>query len=192
MPSQSAKKAEASPPAPLPSRPAEALDTMVATPAAPAAAAPAPAFTARAEAERSEARLRDADASGSNELSMAPTRFAMNRFELRAPSGSVRWSVDRGTIARVASGAPPTAPFATGDDLRGGMALSDRVAWVVGANGSIWRTSDGETWTRVRGPSSDTLLAVVATGPDAATVTTEDGRQFTTTNAGRTWAPAGR
>lgn len=187
-----AKKMESRPADPLPSRPAEALDTMAATPAPPAATAATRTLGTLAEAERSAARLRGADATQSNEVAMAPTRFAMGRFDLRAPSGSIRWSVDRGTISRVANAAPPSAPFTTGDDLRGGMALSDRVAWVVGGNGSIWRTTDGEAWTRVPPPASDTLVAVVVTGPDAATVTTEDGRRFTTTDAGRTWAPAAR
>ncbi len=78
--------------------------------------------------------------------------------------------------------------------LRGVSAVSDRVVWASGANGTIVRTSDGgATWTPLTVPNSETLdfrdidaiddktAYVLSIGPG------EQSRIFKTSDAGATW-----
>tara|TARA_B110000116_G_scaffold265259_2_gene274212 strand:- start:278 stop:478 length:201 start_codon:yes stop_codon:yes gene_type:complete len=55
-----------------------------------------------------------------------------------------------------------------------GAAPSDDVAWMVGEQGLVLRTLDGEQRSRLNPPTD-------------ATVTTADGRQFRTVDAGTEW-----
>ncbi len=65
------------------------------------------------------------------------------------------------------------------------------MCWLVGAAGTVLRTADGHTFERVSFPVATKLSAVTAIDADRATVTTADGRVFTTTDGGRTWQPGG-
>jgi photosystem II stability/assembly factor-like uncharacterized protein len=71
--------------------------------------------------------------------------------------------------------------------LTAGAAPSSNVCWLVGRSGAILLTTDGRAWRRITFIETADLTAV--TSPDArtATVTTADGRQFGTTDGGRTW-----
>ena len=81
------------------------------------------------------------------------------------------------------------------EDWLAGAAVSDTVCWLVGRNGAIARTADGERWERVAPPSqavgTDGKLtdwtAVKARDGLSATITASDGRRFATTDAGKTW-----
>jgi photosystem II stability/assembly factor-like uncharacterized protein len=78
----------------------------------------------------------------------------------------------------------------TADRPIGASAFVDAdVAWVVGNGGLILRrTKNG--WFGASPPADGNIIAVKASSPSRATITFEDGRVFTTTNGGVTWAPS--
>jgi hypothetical protein len=73
--------------------------------------------------------------------------------------------------------------------IRAGAFVDADVAWVVGNRGLILRrTKNG--WFGATPPADGNIIAVKASSPSRATITFEDGRVFTTTNGGVTWAPS--
>ena len=60
-----------------------------------------------------------------------------------------------------------------------------QVCWIVGEDGTVVVTTDGLSSTRLPFPLQVPLASVSATSADAASVTTRDGRVFTTTDRGR-------
>ena len=71
--------------------------------------------------------------------------------------------------------------------LIAGAAPSSNVCWLVGRSGAIILTIDGRAWRRIKFPEPADLVAVTASDARTATLTTADGRQFATTDGGRTW-----
>jgi photosystem II stability/assembly factor-like uncharacterized protein len=78
--------------------------------------------------------------------------------------------------------------------LRGVSAVSDRVAWASGANGTVLRTTDaGQSWHKLTVPDADTLdfRDVDATTDRTAYVLSigsgETSRIYKTTDAGASW-----
>jgi hypothetical protein len=59
--------------------------------------------------------------------------------------------------------------------------------WVVGARGVVLLTVDGETWLPIEAPADVDLVQVSARDANVATVTSRDGRRFSTADRGRTW-----
>jgi photosystem II stability/assembly factor-like uncharacterized protein len=74
-------------------------------------------------------------------------------------------------------------------ELTAGAAPSASVCWLVGRAGVVLRTTDGRTWRRVPFPEMTDLSAVRAIDADGnvASVSTADGRTFSTTDGGATW-----
>ncbi|MEQ1912257.1 MAG: hypothetical protein ABMA15_25780, partial [Vicinamibacterales bacterium] len=60
---------------------------------------------------------------------------------------------------------------------------------LVGGGGLVLLTTDGASWNRSPLPAAVDLVSVVATDARTASVTAIDGRQFHTTDGGRTWTP---
>jgi photosystem II stability/assembly factor-like uncharacterized protein len=78
--------------------------------------------------------------------------------------------------------------------LRGISAVSDRVAWASGANGTVLRTADaGATWTKLDVPDSASLDFRDVDAVDASTAYIlsigpgDQSRIYKTTDAGATW-----
>jgi hypothetical protein len=71
--------------------------------------------------------------------------------------------------------------------LTTGVSPSPTVVWLAGRGGTVFRSTDGRTFTRVSSPAGVDLASVTAVSAVQATVTTADGRTFTTTDAGATW-----
>ncbi len=71
--------------------------------------------------------------------------------------------------------------------LTASAAPSESVCWVVGRGGVVMQTTDGRTWRRVAFPEITDLSAVRATDARTASVTTADGRMFSTSDGGVTW-----
>lgn len=71
--------------------------------------------------------------------------------------------------------------------LRAGAATSQSNCWLVGGEGVVLVTHDGQTFRRVSVPEVVTLTAVTATDGMRAAVTTRDGRTFSTIDGGLTW-----
>ena len=81
------------------------------------------------------------------------------------------------------------APAPSITELTAGSAPSTSVCWVVGRGGVVLVTTDGRTWRRVAFPEATDLTAVRARDGRSASVTTADGRPFSTTDGGVTWVP---
>jgi hypothetical protein len=148
----------------------ESIATDAAAPAA-AAAAPARPSAPAAEALQKSARL-----------SSVP-------IEIVSPDPSRRWRIANGAIERSEDGGGSWIAVRTvaGESLTGGTAPSGSICWLIGRSGLVMVTADGGTFARVPLPERVDLTAVSATGALTATVTTADGRQFRTDDAGRTW-----
>ncbi len=87
--------------------------------------------------------------------------------------GGVTWTLQQtGTTANVTAGSSPARD----------------VCWLVGRGGTVLLSVDGRTWQLRPFPEKIDLVAVQATDAKTATVTTSDGRRFSTTDGGATWS----
>jgi len=68
-----------------------------------------------------------------------------------------------------------------------GSAPSAKICWLVGEAGTILRTSNGAHWKTIKPPEETGFLRVDATDALTATVTTLDGRRFSTSDGGKSW-----
>jgi hypothetical protein len=130
-------------------------------------------------------------AGGFADASVLRARANAGAFDIAVPESSTRWRVvDGRTIQRSLDAGVTWANHHTGENdltLTAGAAPSSNVCWLVGRSGTILLTTDGRAWRRLKFIETADLTAV--TSPDARTarVTTADGRQFGTTDGGRTW-----
>lgn len=117
---------------------------------------------------------------------------------LKAPSGSAEWRAGKGGMIERSTDAGKTwvsQASPSREDWRAGAAVSGAICWLVGRNGAIARTADGEHWERIAPPSQaaggDAKLpdwnAINALDGQSATITASDGRRYATPDAGKTW-----
>jgi photosystem II stability/assembly factor-like uncharacterized protein len=109
---------------------------------------------------------------------------------IASPDPAVWWRIGpAGTIERSADARRSWERQASGvrAALVAGSASSETTCWVVGVQGTILRTTDGRTWLIVNPPVLVDFVSVSARDALVATVVAADGRQFTTTDGGRTW-----
>ena len=104
----------------------------------------------------------------------------------------------RGRIERSSDGGatwtPQSSPVQT--DLVAGSVPSETVCWLVGRNGTILRSIDGVNWQLVASPKQaeqygqpPDWISVDARDAQSAVIGAEDGRHFSTSDAGKTWQP---
>jgi photosystem II stability/assembly factor-like uncharacterized protein len=74
-----------------------------------------------------------------------------------------------------------------GAEFTSGAAPSASTCWVIGRRGVVLRSTDGRTFALVIFPAMTDLSAVKATDARSASVSTVDGRTFSTTDGGATW-----
>jgi hypothetical protein len=96
------------------------------------------------------------------------------------PSGEVGKSIDGGKSWNPIVIDPPAW-------ITNGAAPSPVVCWLVGRGGTVLLSTDGTRFTRVTFPQTVDLRSVAAIDANQATVTTADGRVFTTSDGGKTW-----
>jgi photosystem II stability/assembly factor-like uncharacterized protein len=126
-------------------------------------------------------------------------------FYVASPDGQAQWRfgprglIERLTNANAAGTAQPiwarqNSPLRA--DLLAGSAPSTTVCWIVGRAGAILRTTDGAAWQAIPSPASAARdgaapdwVSVVARDANSATITSADGRSFSTSDAGKTWQP---
>src|SRR5262249_16006782 len=78
--------------------------------------------------------------------------------------------------------------YATGPPLLGVFFTDANTGTVVGASGTILRTTDGGTnWRTQSGTTSNTLYAVAFTDPNTGIAVGDGGTILRTTDAGATW-----
>jgi hypothetical protein len=117
---------------------------------------------------------------------------------LKAPSGSILWRAGIGGLIEHSTDTGKT--WATQispsqEDWLAGAAVSETVCWLVGRNGAIARTTDGEHWLSVAPPAqaagADAKLpdwaGLTANDGQSATITASDGRHFATRDGGKSW-----
>jgi photosystem II stability/assembly factor-like uncharacterized protein len=68
-----------------------------------------------------------------------------------------------------------------------GSAPSVKICWLVGDGGAILRTTNGTHWKTIKPPEETDFVRVEATDAFTATVTTLDGRRFSTSDGGKSW-----
>ena len=108
---------------------------------------------------------------------------------IQSPNRDVRWRIVGGTIVeRSTDGGIAWQTQSTGGyRLVAGAAPSPTVCWLVGYGGVILLSTDGQTWHRLEFPEAIELTAILATDASSATVTSADGRTFSTADGGKTW-----
>ena len=178
-----------------PSAPAARADEALSAREAPAAAAPPAAPAPPARGQESAAEARDAVAGApqpqARALAMERAQFA----EFASPDGSRRWRLSPGgRIERSTDGGRTWQAQNSGvtTELLAGTAPSGQVAWVVGRAGVILRLTDDvefPRWQRISAPNGVMVDWVGVEARDAlrATITSADGRRFSTEDGGRTW-----
>jgi photosystem II stability/assembly factor-like uncharacterized protein len=72
-------------------------------------------------------------------------------------------------------------------ELLAGACPSPTTCWIVGRNGTVLRTADGQTWSRTTSPDGLDLVGVQASDDRTAIVSTAASGRFRTADAGQTW-----
>jgi photosystem II stability/assembly factor-like uncharacterized protein len=109
---------------------------------------------------------------------------------IASPDPKVLWRIASGRVVqRSTDGGATWATESTGTTvfLAAGAAPSPTVCWIAGQRGLVLLTTDGRTWRRLTFPEPVDLSAIRAESADAATVTTTDGRVFSTKDGGKRW-----
>lgn len=164
--------------------------------------AAAAALSARIEADkREDANSARPQAAAAAEATVAPrvptvTRAATLREEIAlseivVPGGTARWRIVGGRrIERAPGPGREWAPASidASDPLTAGTAPSATVCWIVGRRGAVYVTTDGMRFVRVPFPEMSDLVSVAATDERRATVSSADGRSWTTADQGQTWS----
>jgi hypothetical protein len=189
-------RAQAEVPAPsTPKVPSSASQSVTATEAAPSVETTSGTLSGTVEQKSSA----DVPLNGRSFKSLAELRPAVEYSALlKAPSGSSLWRGGKGGIIERSTDAGKTwvseiSP--SQEDWIAGVATSNTVCWLLGRNGAIARTVDGNHWERVAPPAQAATVAgkfvdwigITARDAQTATITASDGRKFTTTNGGKTW-----
>jgi photosystem II stability/assembly factor-like uncharacterized protein len=119
----------------------------------------------------------------------AAARVAMPALEIASPDSMTRWRVEGKTILRSTDGGKTwnSESVPVEREVTAGSSPSPLVAWLVGRQGYILRTSATNQWRRVPFPEPADLASVSARSEREAEVTTSDGRVFATVDGGQTW-----
>lgn len=176
---------------PLADTPVSALPGSRATPTAPPAPPAAPPSPARVvvapdEAQRDRALPRSGYAAG---VAMQES-VLITPILIASPDPKVLWRIDVGRVVQQSTDGGATwitQSTGTSASLSAGAAPSSTVCWIAGQRGLVLLTTDGRTWRRLAFPEPVDLSAIRAESADAATVTTADGRVFSTKDGGKTW-----
>lgn len=169
----------------------DSLKQQDAAASAPAAATPPVAPAAEASARAAAAPPATSAAEGArlarSANGLAGTITVAN--QIVSPNPSIRWRITGSVVEHSTDGGSSWAAVPTGvaAELTAGAAPSTLVCWLVGRGGVVLLTTDGRTWRRLAFPEMADLSAVRATDARTASVSTADGRAFTTSDGGATW-----
>jgi photosystem II stability/assembly factor-like uncharacterized protein len=141
----------------------------------------------------------DLPVNGRNFQSLARLRTPQeNLLLLKSASGFTLWRVGiAGVIERSTDAGKTWAAQVSpskGDWLAGAV-VSESVCWIAGRNGAIARTTDSKNWESVAPPSQAATknaklpdwIGITARDAQSATITSNDGNKFATTDGGKTW-----
>jgi hypothetical protein len=160
---------------------------------APAPDTPAPPPRASFESSM-KARVNDQAAQvARSRMQQAQLSSNLAGITITTPDPQVIWMVsDSDNISRSedAGATWKSEQIETDDRFVASSAPTPKICWLVGERGTILRTTDGKTWASVQPPSNADFAGfsrVDAKDGLTATVTTMDGRKFSTTDGGRIW-----
>lgn len=133
-----------------------------------------------------------------NALSLAKNAANAGALQIQAPSGKPMWRAGSGGKIEHSLDGGKTWVMQTSpshQDWLAGAAALDTVCWLVGRNGSIARTTDGEHWELIPAPAAAAgasgrfpdWTGVTANSAQDAAITSSDNRRYVTVDGGRTW-----
>jgi hypothetical protein len=173
-----------------------------------AASAPAPGLaesSAKALAAPSAQALSSQDAVEKPQAAVppkAPQESFARALRREAPIVDVvsvdpgkRWRiVAGGAVQRSIDGGSTWETQETGVSvtLAAGASPLPSVCWLVGPGGIVLLQTDGRSWRRIAFPEPTDLASIRASDERTATVTTADGRMFSTADGGVTWTRSPR
>jgi hypothetical protein len=176
----------AAPPAPPP---APLAATAELTPIAPPTETAPPTSTLKAMAQPAAARAGE----------RASTRMLLDASRVPiviiSTNPNNRWRIlDGGIVERSIDGGSTWQAQSTGVTvmLTSGASPAPAICWLVGPGGIVLLSTDGRAWQRIAFPEAADLASVRASDDKNATVTTADGRAFSTTDGGGSWVRAPR
>jgi hypothetical protein len=112
-------------------------------------------------------------------------------LQIPTPDPKVFWMIaGPGAIERSENGGAgwKTEYLETRALIVAGSAPTVKICWLVGANGTILRTTNGTHWKTTPPPAETDFVHVEATDALSATVTAIDGRKFSTSDGGKSWS----
>ena len=165
-------------------------DTRATLPPPPAAPPPTVSL-AQASADRAAAVVAGGGGRGGAGAGQRVSQFGESRLskEIVSTDEATRWRISGGLVEKTTDAGRTWTPGATGikAEFTAGAAPSPTTCWIVGRGGVVLLTTDGQKWESLRFPDPTDLSAVRATDARTATVTTIDGREYSTTDGGNTW-----
>jgi hypothetical protein len=124
-------------------------------------------------------------------LQQAQISSNLMNLQIHTPDPKILWMIaSPGLIEKSENGGTIWKPeyVETRALLLAGAAPTVKICWVVGANGTILRTTNGAHWKTIRPPADADFVRVEAEDALLATVTAIDGRKFSTSDGGKSWS----
>jgi hypothetical protein len=112
-------------------------------------------------------------------------------LQIPTPDAKILWMIaGPGAIEKSEnSGASwKTEYLDTREPILAGAAPTEKICWLVGANGTILRTTNGTHWKTIGPPAETDFVRVEASDALTAAVTATDGRKFSTSDGGKSWS----
>lgn len=105
------------------------------------------------------------------------------------PDPKIFWLIAPGAIERSEDGGASwkTEYLNVRAPILAGAAPTVKICWLVGANGTILRTTNGTHWKAIRPPVETDFVRVEAVDASTASVIAMDGRKFSTSDGGKRW-----
>lgn len=150
---------------------------------------PAPAGAAPAAAPP-PARSTASDARAAAPVASLAEAVSPAVIDIPSPDARIRWRIvpTQGVERTTDAGVTWTA-HVNRAGLTAGASPGPSICWVVGPDGVVLLTVDGQTWQERTLAERTNLAAVQAEDGERATVIAADGRRFATTDGGSTWTP---
>jgi hypothetical protein len=164
----------------------EAKEANAAQTKLPKTAAPSRSVTAR-----NLSASQTTEAAALARLHQAQISSNLMNLQIQTPDANILWMVaSPGVIEKSEDGGTTWKPgyVETRALILAGAAPTAKICWVVGAGGTILRTTNGTHWKTIRPPVETDFVRVEAADALIATVTAMDGRKFSTVDGGKNWS----